>query len=153
MLPNETRTNARTRASGNGTPKRPITVERINPPAMANTPWARLTNPIRPIVTDRPTEMTYKIMPKATPWKATLTREERNSCRVLLLLRRLLQFLPRILHRGANGLELDVGELPADLAHLAQILGLDDVARLRVDRDRAARAVRVLPALGDFHRA
>jgi hypothetical protein len=30
---------------------------------MANTPWARLTKPMRPIVTDRPTEMTYRIMP------------------------------------------------------------------------------------------
>ena len=30
---------------------------------MANTPWARLVKPISPIVTDRPTEITYKIMP------------------------------------------------------------------------------------------
>ena len=28
------------------------------PPAMANTPWARLTNPISPIVIERPTEIT-----------------------------------------------------------------------------------------------
>ncbi len=44
-------------------PRRAITVERMKPPAMANTPWARLTKPMRPIVTDRPTEMTYRIMP------------------------------------------------------------------------------------------
>ena len=37
--------------------------ERMKPPAMANTPCARLMNPMRPIVTDRPTEITYRIMP------------------------------------------------------------------------------------------
>jgi hypothetical protein len=63
MLPSETTMKANTRASGNGRPRRPMTVERTKPPAMANTPWARLTKPIRPIVTDRPTEMTYRIMP------------------------------------------------------------------------------------------
>src|SRR6267378_544847 len=116
---------------------------------MANTPCARLMNPIRPIVTDRPTEITYRIMPKAAPWKATLTSEERNSARGLLLL---LQLFPGILHRGSDRLELDVGELAADLLHLAQVFVLDDVACLRIDRDRSPRAVRALVVLEHLHR-
>src|SRR2546428_4791135 len=51
----------------------------------------------------------------------------------------LVQLLPRILHRGAHGFDLDVGELAADPAHFAQILVLYDVAGGRVDRDRSAR--------------
>src|SRR6267378_7477338 len=116
---------------------------------MANTPCARLMNPIRPIVTDRPTEITYRIMPKAAPWKATLTSEERNSARGLLLL---LQLFPGILHGGPHRLDLDVGRLAADLAHLAQVLVLHDVARLGIDRNRAARTVRILVGLEDLHR-
>ena len=53
----------RVRARGKGTPNPTIAVDRMNPPAMANAPCARLMKPIRPIVTDRPTEMTYRIMP------------------------------------------------------------------------------------------
>src|SRR5882672_7552734 len=116
---------------------------------MANTPCARLMTPIRPIVTDRPTEITYRIMPSAAPWKATLTSEERNSARGLLLL---LQLFPGILHRGGDRLELDVGRLAADFAHLAQVLVLHDVARLGIDRNRAPGAVRALVALEDLHR-
>src|SRR6185437_7034485 len=40
-----------------------------------------------------------------------------------------------------EGLELDVVELAADLLHFPDVDVLDDVARLRVDRDRAARAL------------
>src|SRR5512147_1436262 len=47
--------------------------------------------------------------------------------------------------------ELDVLKLAAALLDLAQVDVLHDVARRRVDRDRAARARR-LPALGDLHR-
>src|SRR5690349_12670519 len=49
--------------------------------------------------------------------------------------------LPGILHGRLHRLELDVLELAADPADLAQVLVLDDVTRLRVDRDRPARAV------------
>jgi hypothetical protein len=52
------------------------------------------------------------------------------------------------LETRAERFELDVHQLAADLAHFAQVLGLDDVARLRVDRDRAARA----RAVGDVLR-
>ena len=47
--------------------------------------------------------------------------------------------LDRILH-VLDLLELDVLQDAADLLDLAEIDGLDDVARLRVGRDRAARA-------------
>src|SRR5258708_36631438 len=83
------------------------------------------------------------------PWKATLTSDEANSPRGLLLL---LQLFPGVLDRRADRLDLDVGELAVDLLHLAQILVLHDVARLRIDGDRAARARRVLPLLEDLHR-
>ncbi len=62
-LPIATRRNATNSANGKGTPKRVMAVDSTKPPAIANTPCARLTKPIRPIVTDRPTEMTYRIMP------------------------------------------------------------------------------------------
>src|SRR5207244_10383497 len=84
----------------------------------------------------------------ATPWKATLTTAEASSCSCGLLL---LQLLPGILDGGAHRLDLDVGELPVDLLHLAQVLVLHDVARLGIDGDRPARAVRILPVLEDLH--
>src|SRR5205823_6635151 len=55
---------------------------------------------------------------------------------------------PGILHRGAERLDLDVGELAIHLLYFAQGLRLDDVARLWVDRARAARAALALPVLG-----
>src|SRR5207247_1953915 len=64
-----------------------------------------------------------------------------------------VQLLPRILHRGAHGFDLDVGKLAADPAHFAQILVLHDVAGSRVDRDRSPRAVRVLEVLQELHGA
>src|SRR5215472_556358 len=59
--------------------------------------------------------------------------------------------LPGILDGGLHGLDLDVLELAADLADLAQVFVLDDVARLRVDRDRSARAGRALVLLEQLH--
>ena len=44
-------------------------------------------------------------MPKATPWKATLTTDESSSARKLLFL---LELFPGVLHRGAERLELDI---------------------------------------------
>src|ERR1700704_2920750 len=124
------------------------------------------------IVTDRPTEIAYRIIPYASPWKATLTRLETNASikqsprragafafrcyrEEIFFKKRLLfpvYFFPGIFH-GLDrfAVHLDVGEHAADLAHLADVLVLDDVARFRVDRDRAARAVRVLPGLQDRH--
>src|SRR5258708_31999860 len=83
------------------------------------------------------------------PWKATLTSDEATPPGGLRLL---LQVFPGVLDRRADRLDLDVGELAVDLLHLAQILVLHDVARLRIDGDRAARARRVLPLLEDLHR-
>src|SRR5688500_10385241 len=124
----------------------------MKPPAMANTPWARLMKPIRPSATGRPTERPHRLRPTAAPSKASLpTAETRSPSGGPPLL--LPQLFPGVLHRGAERLELHVHQLAADLAHFAQVLGLDDVARLGIDRDRPARAVRELPALGDFHRA
>src|SRR5262245_64800626 len=54
----------------------------------------------------------------------------------------LVDLLPRILHRG-DRLQFDVRQVAVDLAHLAHVLVLDDVARVDVDLDRPARAVRV----------
>jgi hypothetical protein len=39
----------------------------------------------------------------------------------------------------ANGLELDIGELAANATNFTQVFVLHDVARLRIDRDRAKR--------------
>src|SRR5207248_8694810 len=49
-------------------------------------------------------------------------------------------------------LELDIGKSAVHLLDPAQIDVLDNVARLRIDRDRAARAFRVLPGLEKIHR-
>src|SRR5690348_9011186 len=46
---------------------------------MAKTPCARLTNPISPIVTDRPTEIRYRTIAKARPKNPILTAAERIS--------------------------------------------------------------------------
>src|SRR6476659_8629740 len=54
--------------------------------------------------------------------------------------RRLLLHLQRILD-GIKGRELDIVELALHLLDLADVDVLNDVARLRIDRDRAARAL------------
>src|SRR5215472_9947462 len=56
----------------------------------------------------------------------------------------LLALFARILLIG-KFVELDVVELPADLLHPADVHRLHDVARLGVDRDRAARAGQLEP--------
>src|SRR6266436_5524926 len=55
--------------------------------------------------------------------------------------------LARILD-GLEGLELDIIELAVDLLDLADVDVLHDVAGVRIDRDRAARAFPIHP----FHR-
>src|SRR5215475_10709461 len=49
---------------------------------------------------------------------------------------------------GVEGLELDVVELAVDLLHLADVDVLDDVAGIRIDRDRTARALPLHPLHG-----
>src|SRR5882757_3272192 len=49
---------------------------------------------------------------------------------------------------GVEGLELDIVELAVDLLDLADIDVLHDVAGIRVDRDRAARAFPLHPLHG-----
>src|SRR5476649_982435 len=116
---------------------------------MANTPWARLTKPIRPMVTDRPTEMTYRIAPKARPWNRMLTRLEKKASTKIRYDRKtkppsverrgfrrfnemallfLVEFLPRILDRR-DRFQLDVGKHAVYLAHFAHVFVLHDVAR------------------------
>src|SRR3954462_2491133 len=56
-----------------------------------------------------------------------------RSGRPLLLLQRILDRI--------EGRELDVVELAPDLLPLADVDVLDDVAGVRIDRDRAARAL------------
>src|SRR5574337_280911 len=108
---------------------------------MANAPCARLTKFIKPSVTDSPTLIRNSSMPEAMPSKTIVmvppagpgSRAGRQS-RVL--------WVDRL-----EGFELDVLQHAVDAFELADVLVLDDVARLRVDLDRAARA-RPLQALG-----
>src|SRR6266851_3734355 len=62
-----------------------------------------------------------------------------------------VELLPRILDL-VDGLELDIGEVIALLLDAADVDVLHHVARLRVDHDGPARAVRVLPPREDLHR-
>src|SRR6266705_183558 len=114
---------------------------------MAKPPWARLTKPMRPIVTDRPTDTMNSTMPAATPPRSMLaTSTPKITGRSLL-------------GRAGPDLLLLAGVLdPVDLAdhlledapvlhhRLGQVLVHDDVAGHRIDRDGTARA-RELPAL------
>src|SRR5258707_14412144 len=63
-----------------------------------------------------------------------------SAGRVLLF----VQLLPRILDRGAHRLDLDVGELAADLAHFAQVVVLNDGGVGRAAQDGPARPLRSL---------
>src|SRR5262245_65647278 len=127
---------------------------------MAKPPWARLTEPMRPIVTDRPTDTMKSTMPAATPPRSMLatstpqitcalgrrrrSRARRGPARSLgarpdlLLLAGVLDAVDRADH------------LLRDLAvlhhHLGEVLVHHDVARDGIDRDGPARAVE-LPAL------
>src|SRR6185312_4594005 len=57
-----------------------------------------------------------------------------------------IEFFPRILDLR-DGCEFDIREMAADALDTADIDVLDDVAGLRIDGDRPARAVGVFPAL------
>src|SRR5580658_3531957 len=104
-------------------------------------------------------------MAKATPWKAMLTKAARAALTVPHYPRQALwasgegalpslgrvELLPRVLDLR-NRLEFDIGQMVALLLDAADIDVLHDVARLRIDHDRPARAVRVLPAGEESHR-
>src|SRR5262245_57169686 len=105
------------------------------PPSMAKPPWARLTNPISPMVTERPTETMNSTMTAATPPRsmlATSTPRIMRERRPRGLLRRGagsdLLLLARVLDRvdPADDLLVDA----AVLHHrLGQVLVHHDVAR------------------------
>src|SRR5438094_9499448 len=100
---------------------------------MAKPPWARLTKPMRPIVTDSPTDTPNSTMPAATPPRSMLaTSTPKVTGRALL-------------GRAGPDLLLLAGVLdPVDLAHhlledapgphhrLGQVLGPDQLSRLRI---------------------
>src|SRR5690348_1210737 len=62
-----------------------------------------------------------------------------------------VELFPRILDLR-NGCEFDIREVTADAFDAADIDILDDVAGLRIDRDRPARAVGIFPGLENGHR-
>src|ERR1700722_3783352 len=104
---------------------------------MAKAPCARLTNPISPMVSDSPTDTMYSTIAKARPWNrmlisASMTRWRARSFHVV-------DDFPRVLNHGER-FELDIAVDAIDVPDLAQIFVLHDIARLRVDHDRAARA-------------
>src|SRR5882757_607400 len=103
---------------------------------MAKAPWARLMKRISPSVTDKPTLIRNNSMPEAMPSKSTVT-----GCA-------LCSGLARILEVGYL-VELHVLKPGADLLHLADVDGLDDVARVGIDADGAART-HPFHALGGF---
>src|SRR5262245_23068223 len=118
---------------------------------MAKPPWARLTNPIKPMVTDRPTETMNNTMPAATPPRIMLARSmpkitsgpsprpSLGGTRADLLL------LAGVLH------PVDLADRLLDDAavlhdRLGQVLVHHDVAGDWVDHDGTARTVE-FPAL------
>src|SRR5215470_13814395 len=64
---------------------------------------------------------------------------------------RRVQLFPRVLDLR-DRLKLDIGELAVNPLDTPHIDILNDVAGLRVNRDRPARAVRSLPGLEERHR-
>src|SRR4029077_7013069 len=59
--------NPRTRAGTRPRPQCFIARTIAYPPSMAKPPWARLTKPIKPMVTERPTDTMNSTVPAATP--------------------------------------------------------------------------------------
>src|SRR6185436_15304875 len=130
---------------------------------MAKPPCARLTKPISPMVTDRPTETMNSTIPAAMPPSSMLTRLFRSIKRnrrpgsfpgrrrsatassvPLLLATALGQLLAHVLDR-VDDADVLLVEAAVLLDDLAQVLVHDDVPGPRIDRDRTARAV-VFPA-------
>src|SRR5437867_5268688 len=116
---------------------------------MAKPPWARLTKPIKPMVTERPTDTMNSTMPAATPPSSMLARST-----------------PKITSfgRARPDLLLLAGVLdPVDLAdhllenapvlhhRLGQVLVHYDIAGDRIDHDGTTRA-REFPTLQRLQR-
>src|SRR5215472_16317194 len=118
---------------------------------MAKPPWARLTKPMRPIVTDRPTDTMNNTIPAATPPRSVLTTstpritdgESLGARPDLLLLAGVLDVVDLADHLLADAAVLH--------HHLGQVLVHHDVARDGVDHDGPARAAE-LPALEHIQR-
>src|SRR2546426_8767698 len=143
---------------------------------MAKPPWARLTKPIKPMVTERPTDTMNSTMPAATPPRSMLATstpkitsvEERpgspGARRALGGLGGARSPPSQSSTRAGPDLLLLAGVLDlVDLAdhllddapvlhdRLGQVLVHHDIAGDRVDRDGATRA-RELPPLQRFQR-
>src|ERR1700739_4848949 len=108
-----------------------------------------------PIVSERPTEMTYSTIAYANPWKTMLTMMLRKLVilrpfRSLSSLR--IQNLP-LIPDVANGLHGYIDQFASDLLDLVDVDVHHDVARIGIDGDRSARADRVGPGLYRLHRA
>src|SRR5512132_4191707 len=121
------------------------------PPSMAKPPWARLTKPIKPMVTDNPTDTMNSTMPAATPPRSMLAtstpRIMRGGAASLRGARPDLLLLARVL--DAVDLADDFLEDAAILHdRLRQILVHHDVPGDGVDRDGPARAVEFPPLEG-----
>src|SRR5882762_5849038 len=127
---------------------------------IAKPPWARLTKPMRPIVTERPTDTMNSTMPAATPPSTMLARSTPAIMGGMGGARS-----PPCSSTGAGpDLLLLAGVLdPVDLAdhlledapvlhhRLGQVLVHDDISGDRIDRDGTARA-RELPSLQRLQR-
>src|SRR6185369_5776090 len=117
---------------------------------MANAPCARFTKFINPSVTDSPTLIRNSSTPEAMPSNRTVMNAPSRGRPVAwsqpprtsgLLLARVFEV--------RNIVELDVLQLAGDALGLADVDGLHDVARGRIDADRTAGAG-PLHALGGF---
>src|ERR1700679_843427 len=99
------------------------------------------------MVSDSPTDTMYNTIAKARPWnrmliRASMTRRLARSFHVV-------EHFPRVLHHRER-FEFDIAVDAIDLADLAQIFVLHDIARLRVDHNWAAWAG-VFPAFQQRH--
>src|SRR3989442_708791 len=113
---------------------------------MAKLQCARLTKFIMPSVTDRPTDRRNSSIPYANPSNRTpmTGASMRSDDRPASVSGDADSFLHASFHRILDVLdlvELDVAQLAADLLHPPDIDGLDDVAGLGVDRNRATRTL------------
>ena len=77
-------TNPKTRAGTKPRPQCFIARTIAYPPSMAKPPWARLTKPIKPMVTERPTDTMNSTMPAATPPRSMLATSTPEITRELV---------------------------------------------------------------------
>src|SRR5882724_3675049 len=123
---------------------------------MAKPPWARLTNPMRPMVTDRPTDTMNSTMPAATPPRSMLATSTPKITDARVRLFGGGRAWPDLLLLAGVLDPVDLADdflVDAAVLHhrFGQVLVHDDVARDGVDHDGAARA-REPPALERLER-